>query len=713
MREHYSFMRPILLLLALLRVLLVAAQPDTVNVPNSVNGWFLSPHGTIRVLVLFAEIEYDVNPTKDPQPVATDHWPKGQLPTWKDDVFDPQLLPMPRATVTRYYHDISMGHFEVLGDYVDKLFTLRESEYSTVSNAHGISTLAVREANKMGALRTHSGLGIADFDLWKRGGKPGMPKEAGADSPHSYDHVMVIMRNSGLTHGQGSTDAGSPGKLFGFESDSQSRFGGMYALPFEILKHEFNHLLLGGNNFHSGGGNAAQFTSYFMSLQGGHSMMGAAGSALLTCSAWDRDRMGWRAGDARFRVNARGADGAVVNGDIDPLAGDTGIFVLRDFVTTNDALRIKLPYLEEGTYSQWLWLENHQGAARNGSPTDRFHWEGMALECIEPMRPGLCAIIQVDRETHVGKDIYGGNADYLRPLPANGLYDFDMLGDTVSPCPFGGHRTQLYRLDERRINPFVGNHELELPLYDRDGNGKLQRGEHFVPYVRLENGRFRSIAQLFGRPEHMFRLGGNSKLGMGTNPPTSNTLTLVSSNNADTYKGGPPNNRVIHLNGISLEIVAENSDGSTSLYVRTGDTYIDSDLRWCGDSIVLHAISNGYAGKSLFLAAGRRLMIDRSETATRLDRPEKVGGIVYFSPPTHFTVASNASVLISRGAKLELQDGSVFHLMPGSTMTFEPKAKLLVDGLSRVIAHGDARIDLPKKALKKLERKGRLVRLPQ
>ena len=250
-----------------------------------------------------------------------------------------------------------------------------------------------------------------------------------------------------------------------------------------------------------------------------------------------------------------------------------------------------VPFLDEGTYPQWLWLENHQGSARNGSPTDRFHWEGIpGIDCIAPMVPGITATIQVDRDERSGKDIYGGYADYLRPLPANGLYDFEMLGDTISPCPFGGHRTELYRLDERRANPFTGNHELELPLIDRDGNGKLQRGEHFVPYVRLENGVFRSIAQLFGRPEHLFRLSGNHKIGMGTNPCSANALTLVSSGTADTYNGGAPNDRVIHLNGMSIEIIAENADGSTTLHVRTGDTYIDRDPRWCGDSIVLQSL---------------------------------------------------------------------------------------------------------------------------
>src|SRR5690606_15971555 len=80
---------------------------------ESRHGWYLSPHGTIRILLIFAEIEYDVNPANDPQPGGAAHWPKGKLPVWKDDVFDPQSLAVPNAMVTRYYHDISLGQYTV------------------------------------------------------------------------------------------------------------------------------------------------------------------------------------------------------------------------------------------------------------------------------------------------------------------------------------------------------------------------------------------------------------------------------------------------------------------------------------------------------------------------------------------------------------------------------------------------------------------------
>ena len=178
------------------------AQVDSTTIPRSENGWYLSPHGTIRILVLFAEIDYDKDRSKDPQSDGADHWPKGQLPKWKDDLFDPMPKPIPTAMLSRYYHDISLGNYIVLGDYVDKMLTLKESEYPEVKNAHSVGSAAVKEANKMGELRTKHNLKIEDFDLWQDGGKAGLAKVNAPDDPHKYDHVMVIARNSGLTHGQ-------------------------------------------------------------------------------------------------------------------------------------------------------------------------------------------------------------------------------------------------------------------------------------------------------------------------------------------------------------------------------------------------------------------------------------------------------------------------------------------------------------------------------
>ena len=686
----------------------LAVVKDTSTEQNSENGWYLSPHGTIRILVLFAEVVYDKNPGKDPQAEGAEHWPKGQLPRWKDNIFDPQQLKVPKATVTRYYHDISLGQYIVLGDHIDHLFTLRESEYPTAANGGSANALVIKEANTLPAFRTAHGLTPADFDLWKDGAAVGMPKTPGADDPHSYDHVMVILRNSSLTHGQGSTDPGSSGKLFGYESDTQSRFGGMNALPFEILKHEFNHLLLGSNNFHSGGGNAAQFDSYSLCVQGGWSMMGASSSSLLTCSGWDRDRLGWRLPNAPFRINARDAEENVINGDLDPIAGDTGIFLLRDLVTSGDALRIRMPFLPEGEHQQWLWVENHQTYALNGSPTDRFHWEDTNNPCIAKARPGLFMTMQIERDNKRGRNIFGGYADYLRPLTACGHYDLELTDDTLrGTCPFGGQTIAFRRVRE---NPLSGNSEQELVVYDRNGDDALERGEHFVPCIlKAPGGDPSRSPRFFGRPDHAFSAGGSRVLSMASNPSSANMLTLTAGGKREKNKGGVPDNRTVYLNGLRVELLEQRSDGPILLRVSTGATRINNDVTWCADSIVLPPL-RGKDGRSLIMSAGKRMVIDRSLTPTRMALQGEVQGRPYFSPPTRFTISSGASVLFEPGSELRLETGSTLHLMPGSELLLDISTKLNVDPSSRIVVHGDAKLAANAKAMAKLEKNGRLVR---
>jgi hypothetical protein len=682
------------------------AQVPTVDsslVPNSANGWYLSPHGTIRILVIFAEIDYDKHPENDPQPVATERWPKGQLPTWKDELFDPFPTEHPRGEVTRYYRDMSMGQFTVLGDYVDQLVTIRESEEANLRDWSG---MAWEGANKFRALHTAHGLSVADFDLWTKGGKPGLPKRNVPDDPHSYDHVMVVLRNSSLTHGQGSTDAGSAGLLYGYPSDTQSRFGAMNGLPFEILKHEFNHLLLGSNNFHSGGGNAPIFTGYFMAVQGGWSLMGAANSSLLTCTGWDRDRLHWLPAGSGFRIRAHDAQGREVNGDLDPMAGDTGIFVLNDFITGGDALRIRMPFLPDDVYPQWLWLENHQTEARNGCPKDRFHYQDM--DCVKPAVPGIYAQMQVDKEKKQGDNIYGGFADYLRPVLANGNFDYRLRGDTITfqclwPAP-----TQPLLVQDNWANPLAGWHEQEFPLFDQDGNGKLTRKEAITPRVEVINGRMVDEGQYLGSTDQVFTMQGNHRIAMGTNPSSANMLTLACNMTSEQNKGKAPDVRTVYLNGISVEMLEQSANGDIVLRVRTGDTRLTENVRWCADSIVLPPL-HGYKGTALTLARGVKLRLDRSGTPTRMAGQGMVNGGYWFSPATRFTLAREAHMVLEPRSQLILENGSELHILPDAKMELGRKAKLTVAAGTRVVLHGNAALVGKRSLLKKLRRKGRLV----
>ncbi|MCB0782538.1 MAG: hypothetical protein KDC03_23865, partial [Flavobacteriales bacterium] len=616
----------------------------------------------LRVLVIFAEIEYDQEPGADPQPDGAEHWPKGELPRWADELFDHQRSERPAGHITRYYHDMSLGNFILLGDHLAHMVTIKQSEVRNLNSAVGLSSAVVAQADRSGKFRTAHDLSVADFDHWKDNGRAGLAKEEGPDTPHSYDHLMVILRNSMLKHGSGSTDPGSPGELFGHESDTQSRFGAMWGIPRDILLHEFNHMLFGGNNFHSMGGNAQRFQRYFIGMQGGWGMMGGAFSSLLTANAWDRDRLGWRPVGAIHRIRVHDPEGNEVNGDLDVLAGDTGRFVLRDFVTSGDALRIRLPFIPEDEFPQWIWLENHQTEARNGCPDDVFHFE-VDFPCVVDAVPGIYAYLQVDRGNKTGRDIYGGQSDFLRPLVASGHTDLHIDVEREHQCILPGTGVALSR-SRNDCNPLTGWQDQEMPRFDQDGDGQLSTKESLMLDVEMRDGVMHDHAHFFGHARHAFTLQGNALLGMGTDPSTASQMTLVCSDR-DVFHRRRPNNRVVRPNGISVELLEQRLNGDIVVRVRRGDVRLEQDIRWCADSIVLNDLQ-GPDGHSLVVAKGKRLLLDRSGTPTRIDSPDTVDGITYWSDPTRLTLAPGVKMRLEDRAVLELRAGSELHLMPGS-----------------------------------------------
>ena len=388
------------------------------------------------------------------------------------------------------------------------------------------------------------------------------------------------------------------------------------------------------------------------------------------------------------------------------------MFVLRDFITSGDALRIRMPFLPGNEYPQWLWLENHQSYPHNGCPTDKFHYEN-EMPCVRKMVPGIFAVMQVDREKKRGADIYTGNADYLRPLPASGNFDLYLRGDTITfQCLWPGP-TEPYVVQDRWADPLAGSQDMELPLFDVNGNGRLMRTkEAIVPRFEVRNGKELDEAVFFGHARHAFTPGGVRKIGMGTNPSSANMLTLTNNGNIENNKAQAPDNRTVYLNGISVELMEQRANGDILVRVRANDTRITNDVRWCADSIVLPPL-HGDHDRALSLARGKRILIDRSRTPTRLMLQEETNGYRYFAPPTRFTISRGAVMMLEAKSELRLENGSVVHVMPGAQLTLDPSAKLTIDASSRIIVHGDARLVLKAKMLKKLKKKGRVVNAAQ
>ncbi|MFC2098979.1 hypothetical protein ACFLSP_04455 [Bacteroidota bacterium] len=365
---------------------------------DSRNGYWFPPRDTLRIFVIYAEL---VNDPDDPKWIRG--WTPGSLPPNPEYHFDHALKPgeEPKGIITRYYYQASFGNYIVLGDYYPEIVSIDFNE----ARGRGIDQVLrkVVDTDEEDIISQNGySLNNGDFDFISTSSM-GSPKLIEPDS--LIDIVMVIWRvNSKMTKDLSAGFCSTGKKMFKMKGmkgmNSYSGFVNKDYTRYTIIRHEFTHLLLGGNNFHTGGAGAG--TKTFMSDVGGYAMLSSHLMSSPVYCSFDRRRLGWKHPGNEFQISARNPlNGSEVNADLiygqDFLPG-TNELILRDFVETGDAIRIELPYLQEysGKISkQWLWLENHQKKEGN-------------IDHEEAARKGLYAYMQVGKETSSGPGTFGG-----------------------------------------------------------------------------------------------------------------------------------------------------------------------------------------------------------------------------------------------------------------------------------------------------------------
>ncbi len=666
---------------------------------ESKNGFALSPHGTIRVLVVFAEINYDTG--TDPNPTNTSGWNVGSLPVWANDLFDPNISQdTPTGLISRYYHEASLGNYNVLGDYVlapdnGGIFKVNNSQINLI----GVQKALIQQVNSVmneNLVTGHNLNNISYFDNWTKMGS-GKPKiTPSTDTPPKYDNVIFIFRNRPNLNGTGSaSSAGFATQLLGYSADTYISIGTYSDIPTKVLRHEYAHLLFGGNNFHCSGGGWNQYLGgdYFIPQTGGWSALSLAGASLLSFNAWDRQRLDWKNTNNLYNPSARNSSNtAEVNGDLDgenPL--HAGIYILRDFITTGDAIRIKLPFTDPvSEFPTYLWLENHNGTDMNGSPFDQWQYQD---QCIFPFNYGLMAYIQVDREIRSStnhSDIYGGYADYLSPLTADGHHDLEHEPSTVTNDCIGWGPTRAFTKSSQ--NPLTGCSGQNCSAIDIDSDHMLIHTDHVNNFVELQNGVYYKNLIQYGHTSHIFDITGNHKIGMGTNPSSSNLMNLVGH---DFPSNNLKNLRKIYLNGLSIEILSQNTDGTIKINIKFDDTDVDNNVRWCADEIVLNSISSN-SGYSLNLKTGKSITLDQGTTATRMRNPQTYNGKEIFVSPTLMRIKDEAVVhlepysefIIKNGSELLMESGSRFIVENGARLIVEEGSILTIKDCSSLIVNG-------------------------
>lgn len=672
-----------------------AGLEDRTKGMHSENGWYLSPHGSVKVLMLFVEIDYDLNPGDDPNPKGTPEWKPGQLPSYRDDIFDAEELKAPQATMTRYYHDCSLGNLRVTGDYWYEVITIKESEMGGMN----LSRLKKAVCDYLPGPRhfkTGRNTPLSSFDQWKNTTPMGRQRLNEPDEEFSFDHVMMLVRNFTLLRpNNGSASGSSFGTLFGYRSDSHSQFAARERVPQEILRHEFNHLLIGGNNFHCCGGSGATFTNYFIPTIYGWGMMGLVNSSFGICNAWDRYRLGWKAEGRSFLIAARTPDNSRdVMADLDAnLPQQQGQYLLRDFATSGDALRIKLPFIPETEFPQYLWVENHQTAPRNGVESDQFVYSDKLMAAT----PGLYMMMQIDRNDKAGAATFGGYADYMRPLLADGFHDFVWTSDSAKSL-IGGIPTRKHIKPSHFANPLSGSNDMQAISFNKNPDDQTLEFDDIVdPLFEIGRGGTAIHMPKYGHARHAFTTRGNHKVSMGSNPSANSMMTYVSGRNLPK-KDNEQNNRAVRLNGISVEILEERNDGSVLINVRFNDTKIDGQVRWCADLIELHEINE--AEYDLEVLAGALVTLDHGRTATRRDNPTLRRKEQVFVSPSRLELMPGTNTILHPGARLLIENGSQIIVKKNAMLQLEKKSKVVLKNGSQIIVEPGGKIGGDLKSIK-------------
>jgi hypothetical protein len=420
--------------------------------------------------------------------------------------------------------------------------------------------------------------------------------------------------------------------------------------------------------------------NYFYNQIGGWGMMNLGSGPFGCANGWERWYLGW----SELISNSVQSD---IKSSID--LPNNGEFTLRDFITTGDVVRIKIP---NGTgVDQYLWLENHKGL----SIFDDRAWGGLdgCSGTLPSSARGLVAYIEsIDGNRNdpfsFWSDSYTANG--IKPIHSKGNYDYTFTGSPEYPCNLWGN--VIYNIVEGLPNPLSGNNRTEGIRLDYNNDGEIHLNQFInsstdkneTHWVAKRNG---NMTYDFMGSDINFSVG--QKLGMSTNPALVNRPVLTNSSVPLKETLSP-----IFLNGISVIVYSKETNGDIKVRISYNDVAITSDLRWTGN-IILPDIT-GNSSPDLNLYPNTTLIMNKSGTSNRHTKTSWGD----FINPTMFTCSQNSflkmqnnskiiidqlsSFILESGSSIEINDGAVITVKNGSTFQVKSGANIIIKGSGRL-----------------------------
>jgi hypothetical protein len=632
------------------------------------------------VLNIFINVIYDENPQYNSYYPNNENWLEATQEGVNNEAIPDYLLDLldtvynPNSThgyMTRLYGESSFDSLQIIGDYV--VVNVNESR---VINTYGnfskfnIGKAAIDVININGLQTIYGHNSMEDYKY-------------GNNNKIYFTQFFIRNINKeygGLDCGQGYGGSCMNNKMIRIGNDSIpiSHLGTFQCVgvnnfannPTSIVSHEFSHNLFGGNEFHTSGGNhRGSFELMpFFSVQGGYGLMGAYGSSLVSCNGYERWRLNWKHPSTPYLIGAR--DSLNLTNQNSDISQSDGVvtFILRDFVTTGDAIRIKLPYKDsEHASNQYIWLENHQ--VGKNSKVDFYQYSN-THSCRPQGLAGIYAYYQV------GRDIRSGNGanfnqtnerDNLKVIPAEGYWDYITIQDnyTHECVGSGSFEYSNVRYSE---NPFCGTHDQEDQFFPPSTDNTL-KFNHIKEMWRKEIGE--SVN------DSLPRLGDNldafhsySKINMGTNPSTCNTKTFYNALMKDNtlYLGDANrNNQTTYLTGLSIEMIPL-PDSTYRVNIRWDDYTVKNDAIWTGNICLK---------EFLYLNSGKTIHLKQNKTVALPHRNPETG---YFANFTHFKCDSNSVFVLNNNSELKIDEKSIFEIDTLATFIVSDSSLLHITG---------------------------------
>ena len=661
---------------------------------HSWDGKGLSPNAKIRCLNIFVNIIYDVHPDTNVFNNPNAFWPQvtdtaleginnAAIPTylldWMDTVYVPGQL---HGTCTRIYGESSFDSLQLTGDFI--VVNIRESTIlqNHAFNTGGISNAVFKFIQQKGFSTIYGHNQISDYD---------------SDNNNHIDYINILVRNITKLYGGVNAGSGHGISLFSLSINGISYFnedgtfqcvgdGDFYMNPTSIVTHEISHSLFGDNNFHTSGGNhrGPGCSMPFFSIQCGYGLMGAANSGLVCCNGYERWRMHWKHPQATDYISAQDNTGLVsVCSDVSKENGNI-TFVLRDFVTYGDAIRIKLPYKDNETSSnQYIWLENHQ--IRNDK-LDFLQYSN-TYACRPQGIKGVYAYYQIGRdilESTNQHDVWDTlHRDNLRIIPAEGFHDYVLEADTYNlECV--SYVNHYYSLRQDTPNAFCGSQDQEDQFFPEETDNVLYLTQEKALWRKIVNGE---------NDDHLSFIGDTldafippMKINMGTNPSTCNAKTYFCNNTQPNYITPTSTNRntqTTYLTGLSIEMLWK---GRTTIQVniRWDDYDITNDTRWTG-KIALKDTAILTTPYSITLAQNKTVALPYRDAETGLfaGRTQwtcEPGSYFRQDDSTHVYLTENSSLVFQGGSTYEQAESAVMHVQSGCTLQIQNGANVRLLG---------------------------------